>query len=95
MAKAEKTLTAQPGGELARAIEEALDQPVRIELAGTVYRLRVDREPVSTPFPDYDPEAAQTAIERFSGSWADVDPDKLIADIYRWREAGSRPSDRP
>jgi hypothetical protein len=29
------------------------------------------------------------------GSWSDLDPDKLIADIYRWREEGSRPATRP
>lgn len=95
MTDGEKTLTAQPGGELARAIEEALTQPVRIGFVGTVYRIHVDRVPVTTPFPDHDPEAAQAASERCSGSWADSDPDTLIADIYRWREAGSRPSDRP
>ena len=29
------------------------------------------------------------------GSWSDLDPDKLLADIYRWREEGSRPATRP
>jgi hypothetical protein len=29
------------------------------------------------------------------GSWSDLDADKLIADIYRWREEGSRPATRP
>jgi hypothetical protein len=29
------------------------------------------------------------------GSWSDLDPDTLIADISRWREEGSRPATRP
>jgi hypothetical protein len=95
MAEHETILSAEPGGELAHAIEEALARPVRIELAGALYRLHVDRESVGALPSSYNPEAARAAIERFSGSWAGVDADKLIAEIYRRREAGSRPSDRP
>jgi hypothetical protein len=29
------------------------------------------------------------------GSWSDLDPDELIANIHRWREEGSRPASRP
>jgi len=29
------------------------------------------------------------------GSWSDLDPDALIAQVYRAREAGSRPATRP
>ena len=29
------------------------------------------------------------------GSWSDIDADKAIADIYKWREEGSRPANRP
>jgi hypothetical protein len=29
------------------------------------------------------------------GSWNDLDADKLIADIYCWREEGSRPATHP
>ena len=29
------------------------------------------------------------------GSWSDLDSDKIIADIYRWRKEGSRPATRP
>ena len=29
------------------------------------------------------------------GSWRDLDPDALIADVYRAREEGSRPATRP
>jgi hypothetical protein len=29
------------------------------------------------------------------GSWSDLNPDELIAKIYRWREEGSRQANRP
>jgi hypothetical protein len=29
------------------------------------------------------------------GSWSDIDADKAIADIYKWREEGSRPANHP
>jgi hypothetical protein len=29
------------------------------------------------------------------GSWSDIDADKVIADIERWRAEGSRPATRP
>lgn len=38
---------------------------------------------------DYD--ASLSAI----GSWCDLDPDALIAQVYRAREEGSRPATRP
>jgi hypothetical protein len=39
--------------------------------------------------------AATTAWEETLGGWADLDVDAMIAQIYRWREEGSRPADRP
>ena len=35
------------------------------------------------------------ALAETAGSWADIDTEALIADIYRAREEGSRPVDRP
>src|SRR3989304_2296808 len=46
-------------------------------------------------FVGYDPEKVRQAIARTAGSWADVDAEKLIADLYRAREEGSRIEDRP
>lgn len=44
---------------------------------------------------NYDPEKFIEALDKCGGMWSDIDADKLIADIYRWREEGSRPIDRP
>jgi hypothetical protein len=42
-----------------------------------------------------DPEKLRVAFERLGKAMGDVDPDELIADIYRAREEGSRPTNRP
>jgi excisionase family DNA binding protein len=46
-------------------------------------------------FADYDPEKVKEALKRTTGSWADLDTDKLLADLYQAREEGSRPATRP
>lgn len=43
----------------------------------------------------YDPDAVRAAIDATAGSWADLDVDAVIAYVYRAREEGSRPADRP
>ncbi len=43
----------------------------------------------------YDPEAVKEAIAKTAGSWADLDTEAIVADIYRSREQGSRPGSRP
>ena len=35
------------------------------------------------------------AIRATFGSWSDLDADELIANIYRWKQEGSRPATRP
>ena len=35
--------------------------------------------------------AVEEAIQETRGSWGDVDPDALVAAIYRAREEGSEP----
>ncbi len=59
---------------------------------GVRYRLTRETEDIWT---DYDPVKVRAALETFGGSWSDVDADAMIADIYRAREEGSRPVDRP
>jgi hypothetical protein len=88
-----KTIHVKPGSELDRLLDEASDAPLLLERHGERYRLT--REPVPDMWEGYDAEKVLEAIEATAGSWADLDTDALIADIYRWREEGSRPADRP
>ena len=48
-----------------------------------------ERSPVA------DPDEYQRILDETFGSWSDIDADAMIADIYRWREEGSRPPRRP
>jgi hypothetical protein len=57
-------------------------------------RYRLTRE-MEDSWADYDPAKVGAALGAFGGSWSDVDADAVIADIYRAREEGSRPVDRP
>lgn len=58
------------------------------------YRLAREDE-LADPWANYDPEAAHAAMLAVAGSWSDIDTEQMITDIYRWREGGSRPPDRP
>lgn len=88
----------EPDSELDHAIEGAGDVPVILVRNGVRYKVfREDlAEPSShEPSTAHDRERLVAGMRAAAGSWKDVDTDKLIADIYRWREEGSRPPDRP
>jgi hypothetical protein len=57
--------------------------------------LNEKRRSVEDLLRNYDPQKVEVALRKTAGSWADMDTDKLIADIYRWRDEGLRPIDRP
>lgn len=40
-------------------------------------------------------KADYEAFKAAAGSWKDIDAEQLVADIYRWRQEGSRPAERP
>ena len=87
-----RRIAVEPGSELDRLLDEADKGPVLLERNGDTYQLIREKEDF---WAGYDPEEVRKAIDATAGSWADLDTDKLIADIYRWREEGSRPPDRP
>jgi hypothetical protein len=83
----------KPESELARFLDEVGETPVLLEKNGKLYRLTEEKE--EDIWTGYDAEKAKAALKRVAGSWADIDVDKLIAEIYRAREEGSRPITRP
>jgi hypothetical protein len=56
---------------------------------------RASDEETRALWANYDPAAALAAFRQAAGSWSDVDADELINNIYRWRQEGSRPANRP
>ena len=91
MATEPLTITVDPESELARALGEADESPVRFDVRGVRYR--VHREEAD-PFADYDPAQVRRSLARYAGSWGDLDAEALKAHVYRGREDGTRP-DRP
>lgn len=90
-----RTIRVTPGSELARLLETAGTGPLLLEKNGEIYRLdRVEVEPEYI-WEGYSPERVRRAIDATAGSWADLDTDALIADLYRAREEGTRPGSRP
>lgn len=73
-------------------LDEAATRPLVLEKDGVRYHLHREDEDI---WAGYDPEKAREAIAATAGSWADLDTDTMIADLYRAREEGSRPADRP
>jgi hypothetical protein len=100
MSVTELTIEVEPGSELARLLEKANGATMVLVKDGVRYRVTPEElaeearpEAVSEPDPwaDYDPERALAGMLAAAGSWSDIDADKMIEDIYRWREEGSRP----
>ena len=87
-----KKLTVEPGSEIDRLLDQADETGVLIERNGDVYRVERAGSATQQLWEGYDPEAVQTALDATAGSWADVDVETLIGQIYRAREQGTRPS---
>lgn len=92
MATAQKTITVQPGSELAGILEQAAEGPLVLEKNGT--RFRLTREPEDL-FANYDPERTRAALERSRGALQGVDVEELKRDLREQREQDSigRPAD--
>jgi hypothetical protein len=91
MAHDQDTIHIADDSELARLLEHVDAMPLRLEKSGVVYR--VIRE--DDVWAGYDADKVRAAVLTTAGSWADLDTDGIIDDLYRAREEGSRPVDRP
>jgi hypothetical protein len=79
--------------DLVQLLDRAGEQPVLLERDGVVYRL-------SLADPDdlwagYDPERLRATVTRMAGSISEEERERIKALIYRGREEGTRPIDRP
>src|SRR5438105_5013424 len=83
-----------PGSELDRLLSVAAQAPVLLERDGERYRLYREADTKWGPVV-YNPQVVREALWRAAGTWADLDADSLIAELYRVRGEGSRPADRP
>ncbi|HEY7031291.1 MAG TPA: hypothetical protein VH482_08200 [Thermomicrobiales bacterium] len=79
--------------DLVQLLDRAVAEPVLLERDGVLYRL-------SLADPDdlwagYDPERMRATVMRMAGSISEEEGERIKALIYRGREEGTRPIDRP
>ena len=74
---------------------DLLDLVEEVESENKPRELRRDNKPVAVITPIYKNKETWGKIKAAFGSWSDLNADELIANIYRWREEGSRPAIKP
>ena len=92
MMNASRTITVDPESELGRALEEPDEAPIILVRNGA--RFRVTRDP-DDPWANYDPEKVRAGLRKFANLLTPEEADRIKEGIYRGREEGTRPIDRP
>lgn len=96
----DKPIMVTSESDLMRLLDEADESsPVLLERRGIVYQLSTvefretsgDANESIGDQPDAD--EIHRILDETVGSWADLDVDRMIEDIYRWRREGSRDPD--
>ena len=87
------TVEVEPGSELDRLLENAAGNPLILVRNGV--RFRLDRDVDEDVWADYDPEKALAGMRAAAGRWTGMDAEAFKEYIYRGREEGTRPDDRP
>jgi len=87
-----KIIEVEPDSELARLLDEADKGEIQLLRDGMSYRLAREAGDI---WAGYDPEKARAGMRAAAGAWKDIDAEALKEYIYRAREEGSRPPQRP
>ena len=74
---------------------DLLELVKEVETKNKPRELRRGDKPVAILTPIVKNKEKWKKIKETFGSWSDLDPDELIANIYRWRTEGSRPITQP
>jgi hypothetical protein len=92
MATEQLTIALDPESELAKALETVGKQPIVLVSNGARFVVRRDESDLGR---DYDPERLRQAIREAAGTLTPEEGERLKELIYRGREEGTRPIDRP
>ncbi len=87
-----RTVDVEPGSEIAQLLDDASGEPLILVRNGVRYRLGRDDE---DPWTNYDPEKVRAGMRAAAGKWTGMDAETFKAYVYRGREEGTRPPDRP
>jgi hypothetical protein len=77
--------------DLPTLLDDAARGPLLLERDGELFRLAREDDISYDP----DPVLVRETLAATAGSWADLDVDDVIADVYAARREGSRPTERP
>ena len=77
--------------DLPTLLDDAAKGPLLLERDGELFRLSRETDLAYEP----DLELVRQTLAETAGSWADLDVDATIGDLYAARRAGSRPPERP
>jgi hypothetical protein len=86
------TITINDDSELGRALDAHPQESIMIVRG--VHRFRVIPQG-EDPWANYDPERLRDALREVAGTLTPEEGDRIKEEIYRAREEGSRPPDRP
>jgi hypothetical protein len=75
-------------------LDAADEAPVQIDRNGVVYEILRKRLEDPNEWDEELAERRRRDLWETAGAWRDIDTKQMIADIYRWREEGSRNWDR-
>lgn len=86
------TVTIDDDSELGRALDAHPHQPITLLKGRRRYQVINDPDDI---WATYDPERVRVALEKVAGTLTPEEGDRLKEAIYRAREEGTRPPDRP
>jgi hypothetical protein len=90
--KEPRTIHLDPNSELARALSSSKNESVYLDSNGKRFRvIRVEDD----LWKDYDPEAVRKALQEVAGTLSPEEGERMKELIYRARDEGTRPIERP
>jgi len=92
MAYNRQTIHVRDDDDIARLLNEADSYPVRLEKGGITYSLKREDDSVTGT---YDPVAVRDAVRAASSVLTPDEGEELKTYLYRARQEGSRPANRP
>ena len=92
MAKDPLTIVIDPDSELGLALAATDGELVVLLRNGTRFRVTRDTD---DPWANYDPEKVRDGLRKFAGMLTSEEGERINEAIYRGREEGTRPLERP
>jgi len=95
MATTSKTVRVTDETDLPELLDEAAEEPIILERGEERFRLSREDGRRDDLFADYDPERVREGLRLFAGTISPEEGERMKQLIYRAREEGTRPPDRP